>query len=58
MHVLADFTFGSHDDLNGAFVFEQGGTLSGVEVYGLTGDAPKNLPAIEELRPIEKGSST
>jgi len=55
MHVLANFVFGSEDDLNGAFVFEQGGTLSGVEVYGLTGDAPKALPAIEDLRLIESG---
>lgn len=52
MNVLADFIFGSDDDLNGAFVFEQGGTLSGMEVYGLTGDAPKELPTIEDLRPI------
>ena len=51
MHLIADFLLGSGDDLSGIFVFEQGGVLSGLEVYGLAGDAPKSLPAPEALRP-------
>src|SRR4051812_35804947 len=42
---LADFVFGSSDELSGIFVFEQSGFLAGVEVYGLAGDAPKTLPS-------------
>ena len=51
MHPLAEFVFGSEQDLSGIFVYEQSGLLSGVEVYGLAGEAPKSLPAIESLRP-------
>lgn len=54
LRVLSDFIFGTDDDLSGIFVFEQNGTLSGLEVYGLTGEAPKFLPEIESLRPIPK----
>ena len=55
MKVLADFIFGSTSDLSGAFVYEQEGVLSGLEVYGLAGDAPKALPTVESLRPWERG---
>ena len=51
-HLLADFVFGTEADLAGIFVFEQGGTLSGVEVYGLAGDAPSVLPTPDLLRPF------
>ena len=54
LHILADFIFGTDDDLSGIFVFEQDGVLAGLEVYGLTGEAPKVLPSIESLRPIPK----
>ena len=51
VHILGDFLFGSEADLFGVFIFESNGTLSGVEVYGLAGDAPATLPAPESLRP-------
>lgn len=50
MHILADFVFGSEENLSGIFLFETGGMLAGVEVYGLAGDAPKHLPNPESLR--------
>ena len=49
-HVIADFIFGTTEDLSGAFVYEQSGVLAGLEVYGLAGDAPKSLPSPESLR--------
>lgn len=51
--ILGDFLFGKGDELAGVFVFEQEGILAGIEVYGLGGDAPKNLPNPSELRPFE-----
>jgi hypothetical protein len=47
---LGDFVFGTGEDLSGIFVFEQGGVLAGVEVYGLAGYAPKTLPFSDALR--------
>ncbi len=52
MHVLADFIFGTDEELRGIFVWEQGGVLAGLEVYGLAGDAPKTLPSPDSLRPL------
>ena len=52
MHVVADFVFGSDDRPNGIFVFEKGGLLAGLEVYGLAADAPKSLPRSDVLRPF------
>lgn len=52
MHLIADFVFGTDECLNGVFVYEQTGMLAGIEVYGLTGDAPKSLPVPEELPPL------
>ena len=52
LHVLADFVFGSDDDLSGIFVFEKNGVLAGLEVYGLAGDAPKTLPSSGSLNPL------
>jgi hypothetical protein len=49
---IADFVFGSGDELSGIFVFEQSGVLAGLEVYGLAGDAPKTLPSADSLRPF------
>jgi len=50
LHILADFIFGTDDDLSGAFVFEKNGVLAGLEIYGLAGEAPKALPLPESLR--------
>ncbi len=52
IHPIADFVFGDEDTLSGIFVFEVDGILSGLEVYGLAGDAPKALPEPELLRPF------
>jgi len=49
---IADFVFGEEDKLSGIFVYEKDGILSGLEVYGLAGDAPKSLPEPELLRPF------
>jgi len=51
MNLLADFVIGD-DDLAGIFIYECQGVLSGIEVYGMAGEAPKSLPAPEDLRPI------
>jgi hypothetical protein len=50
LHVLADFIFGTDNDVNGVFVFEKQGLLAGLGVYGLSGDAPKTLPSSDALR--------
>ena len=52
VHPIADFVFGEEDTLSGIFVYENDGILSGLEVYGLAGDAPKSLPEPEALRPF------
>ena len=53
-HIVADFVFGEDASLSGVFVFARGGLLSGIEVYGLAGDAPRLLPSPEALRPFPK----
>lgn len=55
VHVLGEYLFGNGASTSGIFVFESGGLLSGIEVYGLGGDAPSQLPKLEELRPFENG---
>jgi hypothetical protein len=52
-HPIADFIFGTEKDLSGIFIFEMGGVLAGLEVYGLAGDAPKTLPLFDSLKPFE-----
>jgi hypothetical protein len=52
MHIVADFIFGPDDQPSGVFIFQKGGMLAGLEVYGLAGDAPKFLPVSEVLRPF------
>ena len=52
VHPIADFVFGEEDTLSGIFVYENDGILSGLEVYGLAGEAPKSLPEPEALRPF------
>jgi hypothetical protein len=58
LKILGDFLFGGESDLAGAFVFEQSGVLAGLEVYGLAGDAPRDLPLANDLRPFEHGAGT
>ena len=53
VHILADFVFGDGQELNGAFIYEKAGILSGLEVFGYASDAPKSLPTPEHLRPVE-----
>ena len=50
VHPVADFIYGDEADPKGAFVYESAGILSGLEVLGYGGDAPKTLPRPEELR--------
>ena len=52
VHILSDYLFGGDDALSGVFIFESGGLLSGIEVYGLAGDAPRFLPNPDVLRHI------
>jgi hypothetical protein len=49
VHVLGEFIFGVDVEQSGIFIFASKGTLSGIEVYGLGGDAPKRLPQPDEL---------
>jgi hypothetical protein len=52
-HILGDFIFGAGGSLAGIFICSSEGILSGVEVYGLAGDAPNQLPDPEALRPFD-----
>ena len=52
VHPIADFVFGEGESLSSILVYEKDGILSGLEVYGLAGDAPKSLPQPDELRPF------
>jgi hypothetical protein len=49
MRLLGDFIFKRGGETYGAFIFERGGVLGGVEVYGLSGNAPDFLPDPSEL---------
>lgn len=51
VHILGDFVCGPLDAPAGAFIYESGGTLGGIEVYSLASDAPSLLPAAP-LRPF------
>lgn len=44
VHILGDFLCGPVDAPAGAFIFESGGLLGGIEVYSLATDAPSVLP--------------
>jgi hypothetical protein len=52
VHILSDFVFGDEENLNGIFLYESGGVLSGLEVVGYSGQAPQFLPSPEILRPL------
>lgn len=56
VHTLGDYLVGTGDNLSGAFIYSSAGILSGVEVYGMAGDAPSVLPVPEELRLYEHGA--
>jgi hypothetical protein len=56
VHILAEFLVGSGENLSGIFIFSSQGILSGIEVYGLAGDAPQVLPSPEELQPYQAGA--
>jgi hypothetical protein len=58
VHILGDFVFGTEESLAGVFICSSNGILSGVEVYGLAGDAPNQLPDPEELRPFDATNRT
>ena len=44
VHILGDFLCGPVEAPAGAFIYESGGLLSGLEVYALASDAPAVLP--------------
>jgi hypothetical protein len=56
MRPLAEYVFRSGSERSGIFVYEQAGRLAGIEVYGLTGEAAKTLPTINDLEPFGDGS--
>ncbi|MEI9941497.1 MAG: hypothetical protein WDO69_30120 [Pseudomonadota bacterium] len=56
LRIIGDYLFGEGDELQGAFVFERGGVLSGLEVCGYGSDAPARLPLPTDLRPWTQGS--
>ena len=51
VHILGDFLCGPVEAPAGAFIYESGGLLSGIEVYSLADDAPSVLPDAP-LRPL------
>jgi hypothetical protein len=57
VHVLADFEFGEGEALYGVFIYASANILSGLEVCGYTGEAPKSLPTPEQLRPFESANT-
>jgi hypothetical protein len=57
VNILGDFMVGEGQDSFGVFIFQSGGILSGVEVYGLSTDAPQTLPQPEQLHPFEAAAS-
>jgi hypothetical protein len=55
VHILGDFVFGPNGEPSGIFIFSSAGLLSGIEVYGLAGKAPRELPRENALRPYALG---
>jgi hypothetical protein len=49
VHVLGDFVFYDGTNIAGIFIFSSNGILSGLEVTGMAGDAPKVLPEPRQL---------
>jgi hypothetical protein len=54
VHILGDYLIGDDAHRSGAFIFQSGGILSGLELYGLAGDAPKSIPMPHELRRFDE----
>ena len=57
VEVLADFTFSQEGETKGIFVYQSGGILSGVEVVGYEGDAPTQLPDLDQLKSLPNSQS-
>jgi hypothetical protein len=57
VNILGDFVVGEGQDSFGVFIFQSGGILSGVEVYGLSADSLQTLPRPEQLRPFDAAVS-
>jgi hypothetical protein len=55
LRILSDYVYGDAETLTGIFIFERGGVLAGLEVYGLAGEAPSVLPNAQQLRPFRDG---
>lgn len=55
VRILGDFIFGPENEPAGIFIFENEGLLSGIEVYGMAGDAPRELPHEDALRAYGPG---
>jgi len=53
VHKLGDFLFYDGAEIAGIFIYESGGILSGLEVFGMATDAPKALPQPEALMTYE-----
>ena len=57
LQILGDFLYGDAATLAGAFIFQRGGVLAGIEVWSPIGeDAPRTLPVPEQLRPASDGA--
>ena len=54
VHIIGDYLIGDNAHLSGAFIYQSGGILSGVELYGLAGEAPKSIPMPHELRRFDE----
>ncbi|MCP3464289.1 MULTISPECIES: hypothetical protein [unclassified Bradyrhizobium] len=55
-HILGEFLVNESDHKSGVFIYSSCGLLRGIEVYGLTGDAPPLLPRPEILSVFEVDS--
>ncbi len=53
VHVVGDFLIVNGSELSGIFIYESEGILGGIDVHGLSGDAPAELPEPEELMTYE-----
>jgi hypothetical protein len=54
VHILGEFVFLDGTDVAGIFIYSCESILSGLEVYGMAGDAPKELPEPTSLMTHEE----
>ena len=54
VHILGDFVFHDGSNIAGIFIYSSKGILSGLEVTGMAGDAPRVLPAPQQLLTLEE----